>query len=117
MALLMYTSGSTGKPKGVMLKHKALVAAVAAAYNYFSTSYATSEQEECYLAYLPAAHILEFTASLCFFCFGSTIGFADPKTISSKGACRQLPDGTINTTPGYPNPPGGIQEFRPTIMA
>ena len=40
--------------------------------------------EECYLAYLPAAHILEFTASLCFFCFGSTIGFADPKTISSK---------------------------------
>eukprot|EP00976_Prorocentrum_cordatum_P075772 1182031-Prorocentrum_minimum.AAC.4 len=36
MALLMYTSGSTGKPKGVMQTHKALVAAVAAAYDTFS---------------------------------------------------------------------------------
>mmetsp|Transcript_19577 Transcript_19577/g.32893 ORF Transcript_19577/g.32893 Transcript_19577/m.32893 type:complete len:768 (+) Transcript_19577:99-2402(+) len=121
MALLMYTSGSTGKPKGVMLKHSALTAAVAAAYHHLGPSMLSKgnepHQEECYLAYLPAAHILECTAQLAFFCFGHTIGFACPKTISSKGACRQLKDGSINTTPGYPNPPGGIQEFRPTIMA
>ena len=29
VGLIMYTSGSTGKPKGVMLKHSAIVAAVA----------------------------------------------------------------------------------------
>jgi len=40
--------------------------------------------DECYLSYLPAAHIMEFTAQLVFFCYGSQIGYACPKTISSK---------------------------------
>ena len=40
---------------------------------------------------------------------GAEIGFADPRTISSKGACRERPDGTINTKPEYPYPPGAIQ--------
>eukprot|EP00854_Cymbomonas_tetramitiformis_P012982 gene12982-15344_t len=115
LALLMYTSGSTGKPKGVMIKHSSLVAAVGGVYNHIKG--AIVEGEECYLAYLPAAHILEFTAQLSFFSYGSSIGYADPRTISSKGAVRQRPDGTINTKPEYPYPPGGIQEFRPSTMA
>jgi long-subunit acyl-CoA synthetase (AMP-forming) len=72
--------------------------------------------DECYLSYLPAAHIMEFTAQLVFFCYGSQIGYACPKTISSKGACRQKPDGTVNTVAGFPYPPGAIQEFRPSMM-
>jgi hypothetical protein len=59
---------------------------------------------------------MEFTAQLVFFCYGSQIGYACPKTISSKGACRQKPDGTVNTVAGYPYPPGAIQEFRPSMM-
>merc|ERR1719210_895116 len=50
-------------------------------------------------------------------CLGSAVGFACPKTISSKGACRQRPDGTVNTHPGPNYPPGAIQEFQPTMMA
>eukprot|EP00605_Chrysophyceae_sp_TOSAG23-4_P001282 GSChrysophyteH1.ASY1.ANO1.1393.1 assembled CDS len=66
-----------------------------------------TEGVETYLAYLPAAHILELAAETTMFCFGAEIGYSDPKTISSKGAS----DETQNFAPG------GIQAFRPTFMA
>jgi long-chain acyl-CoA synthetase len=82
VGVIMYTSGSTGKPKGVMLKHSALVASVAGLEDYFCGAVgprATSpDDQEVYLAYLPAAHILEFSAEVGrrvsfsghnFFCF------------------------------------------------
>jgi hypothetical protein len=46
-----------------------------------------------YLAYLPAAHILEFAVETGMLVFGAAVGYSDPKTISSKGALRRLPDG------------------------
>ncbi|CAE8678324.1 unnamed protein product [Polarella glacialis] len=113
IAVIMYTSGSTGKPKGVMVTHKSLASAAGCLQDCLPTV----EGKEMYLAYLPAAHILEMSAEIAFSSVGAAFGFADPRTISSKGACRQLPDGTINTKPSTPNPPGGLQEFRPTIMA
>jgi long-chain acyl-CoA synthetase len=50
---------------------------------------------------------------------GAKLGYSDPKTISSSGAYRLMPDGSFNGKPtGYGNlPPGGIQEFAPTVMA
>lgn len=30
---------------------------------------------------------------------------------------RKRPDGSLNNRPGFPYPPGAIQEFRPTAMA
>jgi len=123
VGLIMYTSGSTGKPKGVMLKQSTICAGIAGLENYFcenvsdrATSGAT---QEVYLAYLPAAHILEFTAEMSMLAHGAKLGFADPRTISSKGALRKLPDGSLNGEPtGFgSNPPGAIQEFGPTCMA
>jgi len=116
LGVIMYTSGSTGKPKGVMIKHRSMVASIAAMKQKF-LALGGVLGGETYLAYLPAAHILELIAELTNFAMGSEICFADPKTISSKGACRQKPDGTLNLKPEYPHPPGAIQEFRPTIMA
>jgi long-chain acyl-CoA synthetase len=116
VAVIMYTSGSTGKPKGVVIEHRSLVASMAAIGTKFN-ELGLREGEETYLAYLPAAHILELVAELTMFSLGSAVGFADPKTISSKGACRERPDGSLNLTPTYPHPPGAIQEFQPTVMA
>mmetsp|Transcript_46528 Transcript_46528/g.149452 ORF Transcript_46528/g.149452 Transcript_46528/m.149452 type:complete len:782 (-) Transcript_46528:279-2624(-) len=116
LAVIMYTSGSTGKPKGVMIRHRNLVAAMAALRLKF-LELGLKAGEETYLAYLPAAHILELVAELTNLSLGSAVGFGDPRTISSKGACRQRPDGSINTKGEYPYPPGAIQEFRPTLMA
>merc|ERR1719499_1174877 len=60
MAVIMYTSGSTGKPKGVMLKHKNVLASIAAMQVRLQDLGLGSD--ESYVAYLPAAHILELVA-------------------------------------------------------
>jgi len=123
IGLIMYTSGSTGKPKGVMLKQSTICAGIAGLENYFVENVgprASSEAtQEVYLAYLPAAHILEFTAEMSMLAHGAKLGYADPRTISSKGALRKLPNGELNGEPtGFGNnPPGAIQEFGPTCMA
>lgn len=121
LGLIMYTSGSTGKPKGVMLSQGSICAAVAGFKKYFVKQMPgyRPDVQETYLAYLPLAHILEFCAECFTLSFGSAVGYSDTKTISSKGAARQRPDGTINRdASGFGNfPPGGIQEFAPTVMA
>jgi len=122
VALIMYTSGSTGKPKGVMLTHRSIVASVSGLEGYFLdfSKRATSQcTQEIYLAYLPLAHILEFSAEISMLVHGAKLGYSDPKTIASAGAYRLLDDGTLNGEPtGFGNnPPGGIQEFAPTLMA
>lgn len=116
LAVIMYTSGSTGKPKGVMIKHKSMAASIGGIKARCETFGLMAGSDETYLAYLPAAHIMELVLqSTCLAC-GFRLGFCCPKTISSKGACRERPDGSVNTAPGYPYPPGGIQEFQPSIM-
>jgi len=116
VAVIMYTSGSTGKPKGVIIKHSSMVASVAGIGKKFK-EFGLKEGEERYIAYLPAAHILELIAEISMFCLGASVGFGCPKTISSKGACRERPDGTVNTKPALEYSPGAIQEFKPTVMA
>merc|ERR1712072_1244717 len=125
MAVVMYTSGSTGKPKGVMLRHSQVCASLDP-LNVMAVGTGLTEGVETYLAYLPAAHILELAAETTMFCFGAEIGYSDPKTISSKGSCRLDEDtGTLHEAArdSYPAgetqnfAPGGIQAFRPTFMA
>uniref|UniRef100_A0A7S2S8W9 AMP-dependent synthetase/ligase domain-containing protein n=3 Tax=Rhizochromulina marina TaxID=1034831 RepID=A0A7S2S8W9_9STRA len=122
VGLIMYTSGSTGKPEGVMIKQSALLAAVGGLEDYIrevAPRPTSPGQQEVYLAYLPAAHILEFCAELALLVHGGRLGFSDPKSITSAGARRRRPDGSLNAKPtGHGNyPPGGIQEFAPTILA
>lgn len=113
VAVVMYTSGSTGKPKGVVITHGNIAASVSA----LSEMNVARTGQEIYLAYLPAAHILELCAELMVLSHGGALGFADPKTITSKGGCRMMPDGSISTKPSLDHAPGAIQEFKPTIMA
>jgi long-chain acyl-CoA synthetase len=112
LAVIMYTSGSTGKPKGVMITHRAIIASIAT----FPKVLPYKAGNETYVGYLPAAHIFEFCAEMSNLLTGNAIGYADTKTITSKGAIRQRDDGTYNEAPGWPDPPGGIQEFKPTFM-
>uniref|UniRef100_A0A7S4VNU1 AMP-dependent synthetase/ligase domain-containing protein n=1 Tax=Alexandrium monilatum TaxID=311494 RepID=A0A7S4VNU1_9DINO len=101
VAVLMYTSGSTGKPKGVMVRHSQLLATVAAVKDQFCEILDMSG--ETYLGYLPLAHILELTAETYFLGMGNRIGYADPKTLMSG--------------PEKCYPTGGLEEFKPTLMA
>lgn len=113
VAVVMYTSGSTGKPKGVVITHGNIAASVSALMDVG----VIHPGEETYLAYLPAAHILELVAEFTCLSSGCAIGYACPKTITSKGACRKMPNGEISFKPSLEYAPGAIQEFRPTIMA
>lgn len=96
MAVLMYTSGSTGKPKGVVISHKQVVAAVAAGMYTLGI-----RAGDVYLGYLPLAHILELMAEFCMLAIGCVICYADPKTLTVKGAY----------------PVGALEQYSPTIMA
>lgn len=101
VAVLMYTSGSTGTPKGVVVRHSQLLGVVAACKRLFGTFLA--DEGEMYLGYLPLAHILEMAAEMVFYGQGYTIGYADPKTLLAG--------------PERCYPTGGLEEFRPTLMA
>jgi len=95
MAVLMYTSGSTGKPKGVVITHENIVAAIAAGIIVFNI-----QPDDVYLGYLPLAHIMELMAEFCMISCGCPITYADPKTLTTKGA--------------YPI--GALEQYSPTLM-
>ena len=95
MAVLMYTSGSTGKPKGVVITHAQCTAGVT------GVGALGIQPGDAALGYLPLAHILELMSELCMIHYGCPIGYADPKSLTTKGA--------------YPT--GAQEEFQPTVMA
>jgi long-chain acyl-CoA synthetase len=98
IACIMYTSGTTGAPKGVIITHANVVASVGGLYT--SLAHHLSKTD-CYLAYLPLAHILEYLAEAAFVFIGMTQGYARVKTLT---------DASVR------NCKGDLVAFRPTIM-
>lgn len=99
LALIMYTSGSTGTPKGVVLTNANVVAGVAGATANINRSHIVPGDR--LLAYLPLAHILEFTFELATLYWGGVLGYGSIKTVS---------DASMR------NCVGDIREFKPNIM-
>ncbi|KAL9621204.1 MAG: hypothetical protein Q9160_004337 [Pyrenula sp. 1 TL-2023] len=95
---VMYTSGSTGAPKGVLLKHKAVVAAMAGVNAIVGPCFSPADD---FLTYLPQSHIFEFMFENLILFWGGTMGFGNPRTLSDQAVrgCK-----------------GDIREFRPTII-
>ncbi|KAI8851535.1 Sec63 Brl domain-containing protein [Chytridium lagenaria] len=87
------------KPKGVMLAHSNIVAGIAGA-RFLVRDVLGSE--EYYLAYLPLAHVLEFTVELLCLHEGISIGYGTVKTLTDASVRNCL---------------GDIRELRPTLMA
>ncbi|KAL3914154.1 MAG: hypothetical protein SGILL_006212 [Bacillariaceae sp.] len=77
-AVIMYTSGSTGKPKGVVITHKNVTAAVSGPD--FCLGLKPGDK---YIGYLPLAHILELTVEFCGLSAGASVGYCDPKTLTT----------------------------------
>lgn len=75
LQVIMYTSGTTGDPKGVMLKHRAFVASVAAAYFFFTKWGYSFTNEDSFLSYLPLSHIYEQQAEALIIGVGGKIGY------------------------------------------
>lgn len=95
-AVIMFTSGSTGKPKGVVLSHSNICTNIAA----FKDGFPSGSSTDVYVGYLPLAHIFELFMEFTFFSMGCKVCYADPKTLTTKGA----------------HPTGALEEFRPHLM-
>jgi len=98
LACIMYTSGSTGTPKGVLIKHRNVVAAVAGVDVIVGKYLGPGD---VLLAYLPAAHILEFVFENAVLYWGGTLGY---------GTIRTLSDTSVR------NCAGDIRELKPTVL-
>lgn len=119
------TTTGTGKPKGVMIRQRNLVASGGMFLRYVRDTQFLREGEETYIAYLPAAHIMELCVEFAMLGYGGRIGYSDVRSFSSAGALR-VDESTGNihddAKTSYPADerlnmaPGGLQAFRPTFV-
>ena len=58
LAVIMYTSGTTGKAKGVMILHRNIMACIGGLSSRLKLSGMDFDAEDCYIGYLPLAHVL-----------------------------------------------------------
>lgn len=99
LAVIMYTSGSSGRPKGVLLSHHNIVYSVMSFC--MKVSFGLGDR---YLAFLPVAHVYEFTTEFGLLAMGVAIYFGSMKTMTGKSP--MIKEGTL----------GDAQVAMPTYM-
>lgn len=84
LAIIMYTSGTTGKAKGVMILHRNIMACIGGLTSRLGISGISFGEDDCYIGYLPLAHVLELAAENVLILNGCKIGYSSTLTLSDK---------------------------------
>ncbi|XP_031498971.1 long chain acyl-CoA synthetase 1-like isoform X2 [Nymphaea colorata] len=72
---IMYTSGTSGAPKGVVLTHETHAMQVKSIDIFMSQFEDKMLEGDCYLSFLPLAHILDRIVEEYFFHHGASVGY------------------------------------------
>jgi len=91
LCTIMYTSGTTGNPKGVMITHRNVVSMLAGVEPRMGK---IVHPGDCYLSYLPLAHIFERMVFMACILKGSSVGFY-------QGDIRKLIDDIQELKPSF----------------
>jgi len=91
----------SGDPKGVIIPHSMVVAGIAGAVSIID-GMTLGDGSDTLIAYLPLAHILEFTVEQTCIFRGIKLGYGSPKTLLDSSVRNCL---------------GDIKELKPTLMA
>lgn len=103
IAIIMYTSGSTGTPKGVMISHENVASAMRATNMSILTEFKLKD-EDCFLAYLPQAHIFELICEMSAISYGFAVAYSSAGTMMDNSSA--LKKGIK----------GDVSIIKPTIM-
>jgi len=104
IAVIMYTSGTSGKPKGVMISQANMVAACSGIGERLQVGVRFTPKD-CYIGYLPLAHILELVAEQTILFCGCPVGYSSALTLSDRSS--RIKKGSK----------GDASELQPTVMA
>ncbi|CAN6468968.1 unnamed protein product [Victoria cruziana] len=72
---IMYTSGTSGEPKGVVLTHETHAMQVKAIDVFMAQFEDKMVEDDCYLSFLPLAHIMDRINEEYFFHHGASVGY------------------------------------------
>lgn len=100
LAVIMYTSGSTGSPKGVMISHANMLTS----FQGLRSRIGQIEHNECYLSYLPLAHILELELHVSCLFLGIAVAYSSAQTMLD------------NSTAIKAGQKGDLRALKPTIV-
>ncbi|XP_063595799.1 uncharacterized protein LOC134772691 [Penaeus indicus] len=99
VAIIMYTSGSMNRPKGTELTHDNIVSSIIALA--FQVDLRSDDR---FLAFLPLAHVMEFTTEIALVSLNIVIMYGSPMTLTSNGP--KIMEGTL----------GDAQVAKPTCI-
>ncbi|XP_037795436.1 long chain acyl-CoA synthetase 9, chloroplastic-like [Penaeus monodon] len=89
VAIIMYTSGSIDRPKGTELTHDNIVSSIIS----FAIQ-ADLRSGDRFLAFLPLAHVMEFTTEIALVSLGIVVMYGSPMTLTS--SCPKIMEGTLS---------------------